>query len=39
VRVLGFSGVWNKLSWGQRTLRSSVRFPMMFWPMLVGFQF
>lgn len=29
----------NKVTWGQRTLRTILMFPMMFSPILVGFQF
>ena len=29
----------NKLTWGQRTIRTILMFPMMFSPILVGFQF
>ncbi|MGR4000325.1 MAG: sugar ABC transporter permease [Alphaproteobacteria bacterium] len=29
----------NKVTWGQRTLRTVLMFPMMFSPILVGFQF
>lgn len=29
----------NKITWGQRTLRTIMMFPMMFSPILVGFQF
>ena len=28
----------NKITWGQRTLRTIMMFPMMFSPILVGFQ-
>ena len=29
----------NQITWGQRTLRTVLMFPMMFSPILVGFQF
>lgn len=29
----------NKITWGQRTMRTIMMFPMMFSPILVGFQF
>jgi len=29
----------NQITWGQRTLRTIMMFPMMFSPILVGFQF
>ena len=29
----------NRITWGQRTLRTIMMFPMMFSPILVGFQF
>ncbi len=29
----------NRITWGQRTLRTVMMFPMMFSPILVGFQF
>lgn len=29
----------NRVTWGQRTLRTVLMFPMMFSPILVGFQF
>jgi hypothetical protein len=29
----------NKITWGQRLLRTIMMFPMMFSPILVGFQF
>ncbi len=36
---LGIALLINKLTWGQRTLRTIMMFPMMFSPILVGFQF
>jgi multiple sugar transport system permease protein len=36
---LGIALMMNKVSWGQRTLRTILMFPMMFSPILVGFQF
>ncbi|WIY26020.1 carbohydrate ABC transporter permease [Parasedimentitalea psychrophila] len=36
---LGIALMVNKVTWGQRTLRTIVMFPMMFSPILVGFQF
>ena len=36
---LGIALLINKLTWGQRTLRTVMMFPMMFSPILVGFQF
>ncbi|AZV81027.1 sugar ABC transporter permease (plasmid) [Parasedimentitalea marina] len=36
---LGIAVMVNKVTWGQRTLRTIVMFPMMFSPILVGFQF
>ena len=36
---LGIALLVNKLTWGQRTLRTILMFPMMFSPILVGFQF
>jgi multiple sugar transport system permease protein len=36
---LGLALLVNKISWGQRTLRTIMMFPMMFSPILVGFQF
>lgn len=36
---LGLALLINKISWGQRTLRTIMMFPMMFSPILVGFQF
>ncbi|NRB17985.1 MAG: sugar ABC transporter permease [Rhodobacteraceae bacterium] len=36
---LGIALMVNKVTWGQRTLRTVVMFPMMFSPILVGFQF
>lgn len=36
---LGLALLVNKITWGQRTLRTIMMFPMMFSPILVGFQF
>lgn len=36
---LGIALLINRISWGQRTLRTIMMFPMMFSPILVGFQF
>lgn len=36
---LGIALMLNKVTWGQRTLRTILMFPMMFSPILVGFQF
>ncbi|WP_299593156.1 carbohydrate ABC transporter permease [uncultured Tateyamaria sp.] len=36
---LGIALMVNKVTWGQRTLRTVLMFPMMFSPILVGFQF
>lgn len=36
---LGLALLVNKVTWGQRTLRTVLMFPMMFSPILVGFQF
>ncbi len=36
---LGIALLMNKVTWGQRTLRTIIMFPMMFSPILVGFQF
>ncbi|MBS3849966.1 sugar ABC transporter permease [Devosia sp. BSSL-BM10] len=36
---LGLALLINKITWGQRTLRTIMMFPMMFSPILVGFQF
>jgi multiple sugar transport system permease protein len=36
---LGLALMVNKITWGQRTLRTIMMFPMMFSPILVGFQF
>lgn len=36
---LGLALLVNKVTWGQRTLRTIMMFPMMFSPILVGFQF
>ncbi len=36
---LGIALMMNKVTWGQRTLRTVLMFPMMFSPILVGFQF
>ncbi len=36
---LGIALMINKVTWGQRTLRTILMFPMMFSPILVGFQF
>ena len=36
---LGIALLVNKVTWGQRSLRTVVMFPMMFSPILVGFQF
>ena len=36
---LGIALMMNKVTWGQRTLRTILMFPMMFSPILVGFQF
>ncbi|WP_176084888.1 sugar ABC transporter permease [Martelella sp. HB161492] len=39
VMGLGLALLINKITWGQRTLRTVMMFPMMFSPILVGFQF
>ena len=36
---LGIALLINKITWGQCTLRTIMMFPMMFSPILVGFQF
>ncbi len=36
---LGLALLVNKVTWGQRSLRTIMMFPMMFSPILVGFQF
>lgn len=36
---LGIAILINRITWGQRTLRTIMMFPMMFSPILVGFQF
>ncbi len=36
---LGIALLINQVTWGQRTLRTIMMFPMMFSPILVGFQF
>jgi len=36
---LGLALLVNQITWGQRTLRTIMMFPMMFSPILVGFQF
>ncbi len=36
---LGIALLINRITWGQRTLRTVMMFPMMFSPILVGFQF
>ena len=36
---LGIALMMNKVTWGQRGLRTILMFPMMFSPILVGFQF
>lgn len=36
---LAIALLMNKVIWGQRTLRTILMFPMMFSPILVGFQF
>ncbi|MFK8083140.1 MAG: carbohydrate ABC transporter permease [Granulosicoccus sp.] len=36
---LGLALLVNKVTWGQRWLRTIMMFPMMFSPILVGFQF
>lgn len=36
---LGIALLINRITWGQRTLRTLMMFPMMFSPILVGFQF
>jgi len=36
---LGIALMINKITWGQRGLRTIMMFPMMFSPILVGFQF
>ena len=35
---LGIALLINKITWGQKTLRTIMMFPMMFSPILVGFQ-
>ena len=35
---LGIALLINKITYGQRTLRTLMMFPMMFSPILVGFQ-
>ena len=37
--VLGLALLVNQITWGQRTLRTVMMFPMMFSPILVGFLF
>ena len=36
---LGIAMLINRITWGQRALRTIMMFPMMFSPILVGFQF
>ena len=36
---LGIALLVNRITWGQKTLRTVMMFPMMFSPILVGFQF
>lgn len=36
---LGIALLINKITWGQRMLRTIMMFPMMFSPILIGFQF
>jgi len=36
---LGIALVINRITWGQRAIRTIIMFPMMFSPILVGFQF
>ena len=36
---MGIALLINKITWGQRGLRTIMMFPMMFSPILVGFQF
>lgn len=36
---LGIALLVNRVTWGQRALRTIMMFPMMFSPILVGFQF
>lgn len=36
---LGMALLVNKITWGQRTIRTIMMFPMMFSPILIGFQF
>lgn len=36
---LGLALMVNRITWGQRTMRTIMMFPMMFSPILVGFQF
>ena len=36
---LGIALLISQITWGQRTLRTIMMFPMMFSPILVGFQF
>jgi multiple sugar transport system permease protein len=36
---LGIALLISRITWGQRTLRTVMMFPMMFSPILVGFQF
>ncbi|OUS07379.1 sugar ABC transporter permease [Rhodobacterales bacterium 52_120_T64] len=36
---LGIALLVNKVTWGQRGIRTMLMFPMMFSPILVGFQF
>lgn len=36
---LGLALLVNKVTWGQRTMRTIMMFPMMFSPILIGFQF
>ncbi|MHB1109441.1 MAG: carbohydrate ABC transporter permease [Devosia sp.] len=36
---LGIALLVNRITWGQRVLRTVMMFPMMFSPILVGFQF
>ena len=36
---LGIALLFNRITWGKRTFRTIMMFPMMFSPILVGFQF
>ncbi len=36
---LGLALLVNRITWGQRTMRTIMMFPMMFSPILIGFQF